>query len=118
VLAFAILPIIEIISHTGDVFDYAAKYTKGLSEHIIPARLDNDVAQRVNEIAKQSYTLLGCKGFARVDFIIENEQLPYVLEINTIPGMTETSLLPEAANSSGISFTELIQSIIEYALEE
>jgi len=111
-----ILPIIEIVSHTG-VYDYTAKYTKGMSDHIIPARLSKSVSNMINILAEKSYRSLGCRGFARVDFIVENDINPYVLEVNTIPGMTETSLFPDAALSAGISFDELINRFIQYALE-
>lgn len=111
-----ILPIIEIVSHTG-VYDYTAKYTKGMSDHIIPARLSKSVSEMINKLAEKSYRSLGCRGFARVDFIVENDINPYVLEVNTIPGMTETSLFPDAALSAGISFEELINKFIQYALE-
>ncbi|MEW6625036.1 MAG: D-alanine--D-alanine ligase [Bacillota bacterium] len=111
-----ILPSIEIVSHTG-VYDYQAKYTKGLSDHIIPARLDPKVLATVNKLAAQSYKLLGCRGFARVDFMVEEDIKPYVLEINTIPGMTETSLFPDAAQNAGLSFEQLIQKLVDYALE-
>ncbi|WP_277995551.1 D-alanine--D-alanine ligase [Desulfitibacter alkalitolerans] len=110
------LPIIEIVSHTG-VYDYEAKYTKGMSDHIIPARLNESVSKMINILAEKSYRSLGCRGFARVDFIVENDLNPYVLEINTIPGMTETSLFPDAALSAGISFDELINRFIQYAVE-
>ena len=112
-----ILPIIEIVSHT-ETYDYTAKYTKGMSEHIIPARLNEDVQDMINKLAEKAYISLGCKGFARVDFIVENDITPYFLEVNTIPGMTETSLFPDAALSIGISFDELISRFIEYALED
>lgn len=111
-----VLPIIEIVSHTG-VYDYKAKYTKGLSEHIIPARLSKEVAEKVKYYAAKSYKLLGCRGFARVDFMIENDTNPFVLEVNTIPGMTETSLFPDAALNAGITFENLIDKIVKYALE-
>lgn len=111
-----VLPIIEIVSHTG-VYDFQAKYTKGLSDHIIPARLKENVSKKVIDLAEKTYTYLGCRGFARVDFIVEDDAKPYVLEINTIPGMTETSLFPDAAHSAGISFEELINRFVKYGFE-
>ena len=111
---FEVLPIIEIVSNTG-VYDYRAKYTKGLSEHIIPARITDEVSKKVAELAVKSYAKLGCKGFARVDFIIKDDEIPYVLEINTVPGMTETSLFPDAARSAGLCFEDLIEKILYYA---
>lgn len=109
------LPSLEIISKTG-VYDYQAKYTVGLSEHIIPARLPAYTNQRLAELAIQTYQAIGCKGFARVDFIVDEELKPYVLEINTIPGMTETSLLPDAARAAGLEFPELVELIVNLAL--
>ncbi len=111
-----VLPIVEIVSHTG-VYDFKAKYTKGLSDHIIPARLPKDVSNTVAKLAEKTYRILGCRGFSRVDFIVENDSNPYVLEVNTIPGMTETSLFPDAALNAGISFEQLIEKFIQYALE-
>ena len=113
-----ILPTLEIVSNSGTgVYDYKAKYTKGMSDHIIPARLSEDVINEINILAEKSYRSLGCQGFARVDFLVENDINPYVLEINTMPGMTETSLFPDAAQSVGISFEELVSKFIQYALE-
>jgi len=113
-----ILPTIEIVSNTGTgVYDYTAKYSKGMSDHIIPARLNESVIKTINILAEKSYRSLGCRGFARVDFLVKNDINPYVLEVNTIPGMTETSLFPETALSVGISFDELIDRFIKYALE-
>ena len=109
------LPSLEIISKTGR-YDYKAKYTKGLSEHIIPARIPQDTEQLIHKIAIQTYQTIGCRGFARVDFIVDEQQQPFVLEINTIPGMTETSLLPDAARAMGIEFPQLVERIIQLAL--
>jgi len=109
------LPSLEIISKTGR-YDYEAKYTKGLSEHIIPARIPKETDNLISELAVKTYTTIGCKGFARVDFIVDKELQPFVLEINTIPGMTETSLIPDAARAIGLSFPQLVEKIINLAL--
>lgn len=109
------LPSLEIISKTGR-YDYEAKYTKGLSEHIIPARIPKETDLLISELAVKTYKTIGCRGFARVDFIIDENQQPFVLEINTIPGMTETSLLPDAARAIGIEFPQLVEKIINFAL--
>jgi len=111
-----VLPLIEIISHTG-FYDYTAKYTPGLSEHIIPPRLPQEVQEKIRHIAKEAYTLVGCRGFGRVDFIVAGGKEPYILEINSIPGLTSTSLLPDAARAAGYSFPELVQKIVDLALE-
>lgn len=111
------LPIIEIVSHTG-VYDYKAKYTKGLSDHIIPAKLPDNIQELIKKLAVKTFKTLNCRGFARVDFIVDSNNNPYVLEVNTIPGMTETSLLPDAASAAGIPFEELIHYFIRLASGE
>ncbi|MDH7576384.1 MAG: D-alanine--D-alanine ligase [Bacillota bacterium] len=109
-----VLPLIEIISETG-FYDYRAKYSAGLSRHIIPARIRPDVAKEVEAIAVRTYRALNCRHFARIDFIISNDGVPYVLEVNTIPGMTPTSLFPDAAQAAGISFSDLVSRLVEEA---
>lgn len=109
------LPTLEIVSKTG-VYDYEAKYTVGLSEHIIPARVTPECRKLVSDLALKTYKALDCKGFARVDFIVDADEKPYVLEINTIPGMTETSLLPDAAKAADIEFPDLVELIVNYGL--
>lgn len=110
------LPSLEIISKTGR-YDYEAKYTKGLSEFIIPARIPEETDQLISQLAVKTYQTIGCQGFARVDFIIDENNQPFVLEINTIPGMTETSLLPYAARAIGIEFPQLVEKIVNFALD-
>ncbi len=110
------LPLIEITSMTG-VYDFEAKYTVGLSDHLIPPRIPAEVQTKVKEIALQCYKAIGCKGLARIDFMVDDAMNPYVIEINTIPGMTETSLFPDAANADGIGFADLVQKIVHLALE-
>lgn len=109
------LPTLEIVSKTG-VYDYEAKYTVGLSEHIIPARVSPECRKHVADLAIRTYKAIGCRGFARVDFIVDSNEKPYVLEVNTIPGMTETSLLPDAARAANIDFPDLVELIINYGL--
>lgn len=109
------LPVIEI--RPKDAFyTYEAKYIKGLTNFIIPAPLPQKVYSRVQEIALAAYHALGCRHFARVDMIVNKKNRPYLLEVNTIPGMTETSLLPQAAAKWGISFDNLVLKILELAL--
>lgn len=105
-----VLPIIEIRPKEG-IYDYKAKYTPGMTEYIVPVRLGDRVEERVKEIALKAYQALGCRGVARVDMILAWET-PYVLEVNTIPGMTELSLIPKAAASSGIGFSDLVEEIL------
>ena len=105
------LPIIEIAPKKG-FYDYHAKYTKGFTEYILPARLKKRSYARVQEFGVKAYQALGCEGAARVDFMVDEEERPYCLEVNTVPGMTETSLLPKAAKAVGIDFNELVETIL------
>lgn len=111
-----VLPLIEIVAR-GGFYDYEAKYAPGGSEHIIPARISEAAAARARDYAVRSHTALGCRGMSRVDMIVVGDQ-PYVLEINTIPGMTPTSLLPDAARAAGIDFPALLDRLIACALEK
>jgi D-alanine-D-alanine ligase len=109
------LPTLEIVSHRP-LYDYAAKYTAGQSEHIIPARLPE--AQRVDaqRTATHAHSALGCSGMSRVDIIVDRGGVPWVLEVNTTPGLTALSLLPDAARAAGIPFETLCERILEDAL--
>ncbi len=109
------LPIIEIIPKTN-FYDYQAKYAPGGSEHLIPARLEKRVAERTARIALEAHQALGCRAYSRVDLRVDGKGQSWVLEINTIPGMTKMSLLPDAARAMGISFNQLVLKIIEYSL--
>jgi D-alanine-D-alanine ligase len=110
------LPIIEIVPKSA-FYDYESKYSDGGSEHIIPARLPEDVARQARTLAIQCHNLLGCRGMSRTDMLVVGETLA-VLEVNTIPGMTPTSLLPQAAEQAGISFTQLLDRLLADALED
>ncbi|NQS75943.1 MAG: D-alanine--D-alanine ligase [Peptococcaceae bacterium] len=111
------LPLIEIVSATG-VYDYNAKYTVGMSEHIIPPRISVDSQEQIKDLATSTYKAIGCRGLARIDFILGNDALPYILEINTMPGMTETSLFPDAARAAGIEFPDLIDRLVKLSREK
>ncbi len=112
------LPTIEIVSD-GEFYDFEAKYTPGKSEHIIPPRVSPEVVKKAEAFAIAAHVGLGCSCFSRVDFIVDEEDdLPYILEINTIPGMTPTSLFPEAAKAAGIDFEDLVESLVKLALAE
>jgi len=114
--AFA-LPLIEIVPKAASGFyDYEAKYTAGMSEHIIPPRLPKEVQERAKDIAIQVHRLLGCSGFTRTDMIVDKKGDVYVLELNAVPGMTETSLVPHAAEAHGWEFTHLVDWIVQEAL--
>ena len=110
------LPLIEIVSATG-VYDYEAKYTVGMSDHIMPPRIPEEQQQIIKDLALKTYNALGCKGLSRVDFIITDAGQPYILEVNTLPGMTETSLFPDAARAAGIEFPDLVEKLVQLALE-
>lgn len=108
------LPVIHIAPHSG-MYDYHSKYTKGATEYICPADLDEETTKKVQEISKKAYEVLGCSGVARADVMLDEEGNGYVLEINTVPGMTATSLVPKAAAAAGISFPELCNIILQSA---
>ena len=110
------LPVIEIVPNKG-FYDYEAKYTPGATDEIVPARISDEETQRAQSIAVAAHRALGCTGASRVDFILSAGEL-YTLEVNTIPGMTPTSLLPRAAEAAGISFSSLLDMLVEYALED
>ncbi len=112
------LPIIEIVpSEKYDFFDYQAKYTVGETTEICPARISEKLMQSAFDLAKKSHKALFCNGYSRTDMIIKDDEI-YVLETNTIPGMTESSLLPLAAEKAGMKFGDLIDRLIELGLEE
>ena len=111
------LPVTEIVPKSAEFFDYEAKYTPGATEEITPARIPDEVAKKIQEITCRVFHAVGCDGMARVDFFYADEKL-YVLEINTIPGLTETSLLPQQAAAVGISFTALLSRIIDRAIHK
>ena len=108
------LPIIEIVPNSGR-YDYQSKYTKGATEYIVPARLDEVTTTLVQKQALAAFKLLGCRGIGRVDVMLGDDESPYVLEVNTIPGMTSTSLVPKAAAAAGISFADLCEQILQMA---
>ncbi|MBN1595798.1 D-alanine--D-alanine ligase [candidate division FCPU426 bacterium] len=110
------LPVIEIVPKK-DFYDYEAKYVAGMSEHIIPARLPAGVTRLVQTLAERAAAVLGCKGTPRIDMIISSAGKVNILEVNTLPGMTATSLLPEAARYAGLSFTEVVLRLILDAWE-
>ena len=111
------LPIVET-RPKREFYDYTAKYTPGMTEFLVPAPLPPVVTTRVQEEAVAAHRALGCRGFSRVDFRLGNEdEIPYVLEVNTLPGMTELSDLPMAAAAAGISFPELVEYMLQSAFE-
>lgn len=111
------LPIIEIIAQKGDFYDFESKYAAGGSRHICPAELTEEETTTIQREAVGAHKALNCEGVSRTDFILDGEGKPWALETNTIPGMTSTSLLPDAARAAGISFPELCKMLIGFALE-
>lgn len=110
------LPVVEIVPK-NEFFDYESKYVSEMSEEIIPARISVNLTKMVQDIAIKVYRAIGCRGFGRVDMII-SEDKPFVLEINTIPGLMPNSLLPKEAAGAGISHPQLLDQIIKLALEK
>jgi D-alanine-D-alanine ligase len=108
------LPVIEIVPKCG-FYDYASKYTKGMTEYIVPAGISESVRDRLSDISELLFKELHLAGFTRMDYIIDPARGEYFLEVNTIPGMTETSLVPKAAAAAGISFEDLCEEILRGA---
>ena len=108
---------IEIVPKRA-FYDYTAKYEKGMSDHFFPARIPDVAYKRALEAGLAAHQAIGCRGYSRVDFIIDESGAPYILEVNTLPGMTATSLLPEIANGVGISFPDLVEEILRLAIME
>ncbi len=109
-----VFPIIKIEPYSG-AYDYYSKYTAGATEYLCPAPISKEATEEMQAIARHVYDAIGCSGVARVDFMTDRNGKPYVLEINTVPGMTATSLVPKAANALGISFPELCEQILNTA---
>jgi len=106
-----ILPVTEIISK-NEFFDYEAKYTPGKSDEMTPADIPSEITDKIQELSSRVYDILGCKGIVRVDFIVIAGE-PHFLEINTVPGMTEESIIPKQAEAAGIDLTGLYSMVIE-----
>jgi D-alanine-D-alanine ligase len=106
------LPIVEALPEEEDFYDFESRYEIGRTRFVCPAELEDAVAARAREIALDTYALLGCGGFARVDLILSDLGELCVLEVNPIPGLTETSLLPQAAEAAGISFDDLVARVL------
>jgi len=111
------LPVIELIPKKR-FFDYEAKYQPGMTEYIVPAKLEEEISKKIQSSAISAHKLLGCSGFSRVDMILSENNIPFVLELNSIPGLTPTSLLPKAAKTAGIEFRQLCLRLIELAYEK
>ncbi|MFH0807835.1 MAG: D-alanine--D-alanine ligase [Elusimicrobiota bacterium] len=116
ILGNKVLPVVEIVPIKGKFYDFKAKYAKGGSKHIVPAKLDKETTKLVQAAAKKAFDAVGCKAVARIDFRLTPDNKPYILEINTLPGLTQTSLLPDAAKAAGFSFLEMVLEIIKSSL--
>lgn len=110
------LPVIEIIPE-GGFYNYETKYQPGMSTHIIPARISENAYKSAQDMALRAYKSLMCYGFARVDIMMDENENLYTLEVNTIPGMTKTSLFPESARKDGITFVEVVDSLVKWGME-
>ncbi len=110
------LPVIEIVPTTDDFYTFSAKYEQGASSHIVPAKIDEDLAARLQMLALSTHRLLGLRDYSRTDFIVSKEGRPQILEVNTLPGLTPTSLLPDACGAIGISYEALIDRLVGYAI--
>ena len=106
------LPVIEIIPK-NDYYDFDSKYKPGGSEHIVPAKLSDKLTAQLQQDSILAHQLLGCDVYSRVDFIINENEEPIILEVNTLPGMTPTSLFPDSAQAIGLSYDDLIQKFVE-----
>jgi D-alanine-D-alanine ligase len=112
VLGEKALPIIEIIPKNA-YYDYESKYAAGGSEHIVPAPIDAQTTKTIQELAVKAHSVLGCKTYSRVDFILTEENQPVILEVNTLPGMTPTSLFPDAAKVIGLDYDSMIETFVK-----
>jgi D-alanine-D-alanine ligase len=115
VLGSKALPAVEIVP-VNEFYDFESKYKPGMSRHIIPPRLPSGAVKKSGELAVRAFRAAGCRAVSRVDIIVDKKNNPWLLEINTIPGMTETSLLPDAARAAGMDFGGLVLKIIENSL--
>ncbi|WLV23461.1 D-alanine--D-alanine ligase [Aciduricibacillus chroicocephali] len=110
------LPVIEIIPK-NELYDYESKYAPGGSEHIVPAEVEKQLFEQIQNYAVKAHQALGCETYSRVDFLLTPEGKPYILEVNTLPGMTPTSLFPDAARAEGISYEDMIEQFVRLTAE-
>jgi D-alanine--D-alanine ligase len=115
VLGEEALPVVEIVS-TDEFYSYDAKYKPGGSRHLVPAPIDHDLTMRLQTLALSVHRLLGLRDISRTDFIVSKEGRPTILEINALPGMTPTSLVPDEAAQIGLSYEALVDRLVQYAL--
>lgn len=108
------LPVLEVVASKG-IYDYECKYTSGMTEYLVPAPIPDDLSLELQRLAVRAHAALGCEGLSRVDFMLDGDGNPYCLELNTLPGMTELSLVPKAAAAAGYSFAEVTEIILSTA---
>lgn len=111
------LPIIEIIPK-NELYDYESKYAAGGSEHIIPARISTEITEQIKQYAIAAHQVLGCEVYSRADFLLTDEGTAYILEVNTLPGMTPTSLFPDSAQKANITYEEMIEQFVQLTMEQ
>ncbi len=111
------LPVIEIMPQGRDIYDYEAKYVTGSSRHDVPAAIDGELSHRLQMLALSTHRLLGLRDYSRTDFMVTRTGRPYILEINALPGLTATSLLPEEAAAAGIGYDALVDRLVRAALD-
>ena len=116
ILGQAALPVVEIAPKGGH-YSFHAKYTKGMSDYLVPAKLPADVYRDVQLFSLKAHRVLGCQGLSRVDLRLDEQNQPWILEVNTIPGFTPTSLLPKAAQAVGVGFGDLCERILDLAMQ-
>ena len=110
------LPVIEL-KPKREFYDYRAKYTKGMTDYLVPAKIPASLKMRLQKIALRVHKVLGLRDFSRVDLMVDRKSRPYVLEANSIPGFTELSLLPKAAKKAGYSFEDVCSQLVAWAYE-
>ena len=116
ILGETVLPVVEVRPHNG-VYDAFSKYTVGATDYFCPAEFDAATTQRIQAAALGAFKAVGARDYARVDVMVRADGSPVVLEVNTLPGMTETSLLPKAAAAAGMNYAELCQRMVDLALQ-
>jgi D-alanine-D-alanine ligase len=109
-----VLPVLEVVSDKG-IYDYECKYSKGRTDYLVPAPIEEELARKLQRLSRRAHFSLGCEGLSRVDFMIDADGNPRCLEVNTIPGMTEFSLIPKAAAAAGISFEQVVDIVLKTA---
>ena len=116
ILKMRTLPVLEIVPE-HELYDYECKYKDGMSVYKVPAEIDTELAQSIQNMSFKAHQSLGCSGYSRVDLRLNEQNEPFILEVNTLPGMTGTSLVPKAAKAVGINFNALVETIVEEAIK-